>query len=153
MKKYLGRLPIWRRPLVLGDHSFHSWLWRLLPRHWWRQNLCNLLPQQWDFIQILFKSWTRCNSFPVGIGAFANFLPEIGEIVGSRPKYGGEYKVEQLVQQVTIALLGEQPKAVRRRLRQRQLCEHHQLPLWLLSSGQGGCQLWGLLPLSGQQFF
>ena len=33
--------------------------------------------------------------FPVGIGAFANFIPEIGEIVGSRPKYGGVYKVEQ----------------------------------------------------------
>ena len=32
---------------------------------------------------------------PVGIGAFANFIPEIGEIVGSRPKYGGVYKVEQ----------------------------------------------------------
>ena len=51
-----------------------------------------------------------------------------------------------------FALSGEQPKAVCRRLWQRQLCKHHQLPLWLLSSGQGGCQLWGLLLLSGQQY-
>jgi potassium large conductance calcium-activated channel subfamily M alpha protein 1 len=28
-----------------------------------------------------------------GIAAFANFLPEIGELLGNRPKYAGTYKV------------------------------------------------------------
>ena len=100
--------------------------------------------------KIKVVAWLKWIQFSVGIGAFANFLPEIGEIVGSRPKYGGQYKVEGqpvlvIFDHSILCFLGEQPKTVCRRLWQRQLCKHHQLSLWLLPSGQGGCQLWGLL--------
>ena len=29
----------------------------------------------------------------VAIASFANYLPEIAELLGNRPKYGGSYKV------------------------------------------------------------
>ena len=34
---------------------------------------------------------------PVAIASFANFVPEIVELLGNRPKYAGTYEVGQLV--------------------------------------------------------
>ena len=34
---------------------------------------------------------------PVAIASFANFVPEIVELLGNRPKYAGTYEVRQLV--------------------------------------------------------
>ena len=36
--------------------------------------------------------------YSVGISAFATMLPEILEILGSQPKYGGDYKVNYFLQ-------------------------------------------------------
>ena len=47
--------------------------------------------------------WNGSFSIPIGISfssgaiaAFANFLPEIMELLGNRPKYAGAYKVPTL---------------------------------------------------------
>ena len=36
------------------------------------------------------------NVYTVAIAAFANFVPEIVELVGNRPKYAGTYKVMRI---------------------------------------------------------
>ena len=41
----------------------------------------------------------------VAIASFANYLPEIAELLGNRPKYGGSYKVTNLSYKVTNQLL------------------------------------------------
>ena len=41
----------------------------------------------------IIKFINKTTSYSVGISAFATMLPEILEILGSQPKYGGEYKV------------------------------------------------------------
>ena len=84
--------------------------------------------------------------FPVGIGAFANFIPEIGEIMGNQPKYAGSYVVGDTVKVLNDGrqLTGELAEAVCGGLRQHQLRQRRQLPLRLLSPGQGRRQLRGL---------